>query len=365
MICFVEKAAEDKPEWDMQFQNTQLRIQVMDLKFKLEEKEKELTTASLTLSKEITKSSSFETKCLKLQREVEEMKSSHQNSFSGICASDIASLQKPDINDEVMSKMFRDLEEMHSKCDVLEKELNEARESIAVCTCKHQIKENLHANSGEDDHDKRRELLDLEIRKVESELQRKRNELNALEASEQSRRDELERKEKARHNWNLLRKYTDEQRELLKQNIEKTMEHHQITFLKDEAELTDDGKALLDQVVPFLVEHPEARIHVEGHTNCMSVAPSAAASLGRRSSVGPVSETGRIMHASLSAHKTQKSVRACIPEECRLLELSQQRADSVTQYLVSQGCKNEFISKGWGCQHPHFKNVRLVRIFPQ
>lgn len=107
--------------------------------------------------------------------------------------------------------------------------------------------------------------------------------------------------------------------------IEETLKE-EIEFVKNQATLTPQGEAVCQKVVPFLLRLPDMIIHIESHTNCF-------------------------------AGKCDQG--------CYLMELSQHRVDTVRSYFLQNGCKNEFLTKGWGCKHPQFRNIRLVRIFPE
>lgn len=107
--------------------------------------------------------------------------------------------------------------------------------------------------------------------------------------------------------------------------IEETLKE-EIEFVKNQASLTSQGEAICSKVVPFLLRLPDMVIHIESHTNCIH---------------------GKCDHG------------------CYLMELSQQRVETVRTYFIQNGCKNEFITKGWGCKHPELHNIRLVRIFPE
>ena len=39
-------------------------------------------------------------------------------------------------------------------------------------------------------------------------------------------------------------------------------------------------------------------------------------------------------------------------------------ADYVKELFIKGGCKNNFVTKGWGCTHPDIGDQRKVRIFP-
>jgi outer membrane protein OmpA-like peptidoglycan-associated protein len=107
--------------------------------------------------------------------------------------------------------------------------------------------------------------------------------------------------------------------------IEETLKE-EIEFVKNQATLTAQGEAVCAKVVPFLLRLPDMVIHIESHTNCF--------------------------HG-----KCDKG--------CYLMELSQSRVDTVRSYFLKHGCKNEFLTKGWGCKHPELRNIRLVRIYPE
>lgn len=107
-------------------------------------------------------------------------------------------------------------------------------------------------------------------------------------------------------------------------DIEETLKE-EIEFVQNKAELTDQGKVICNKVLPFLLKLPDMKIHVESHTNCKK-------------------------------GKCDKG--------CHLMDLSQDRVDTVKRYFVEHGSTNEFQTKGWGCRHPELKNVRMVRIYP-
>jgi outer membrane protein OmpA-like peptidoglycan-associated protein len=109
--------------------------------------------------------------------------------------------------------------------------------------------------------------------------------------------------------------------------IEETLKE-EIEFVKNQATLTSQGEAVCAKVIPFLLRLPDMVIHIESHTNCF--------------------------HGKCDGAKG-----------CYLKELSQQRVDTVRSYFLKSGCRNEFLTKGWGCKHPQLRNIRLVRIFPE
>jgi outer membrane protein OmpA-like peptidoglycan-associated protein len=107
--------------------------------------------------------------------------------------------------------------------------------------------------------------------------------------------------------------------------IEETLKE-EIEFVKNQATLTPQGEAVCAKVVPFLLRLPDMVIHIESHTNCF--------------------------HGKCD-------------NGCYLMALSQERVDTVRSFFLKNGCKNEFLTKGWGCKHPELRNIRLVRIFPE
>lgn len=113
--------------------------------------------------------------------------------------------------------------------------------------------------------------------------------------------------------------------ESIRRDIEEALKE-QIEFVKNKAELTAQGQAICEKIIPFLRRMPKLVIHIESHTNCF---------------------------------------RGKCDEGCNLMELSQERVDSVMEYFLAAGCRNKFVTKGWGCKHPELQNVRLVRIFPE
>ena len=106
--------------------------------------------------------------------------------------------------------------------------------------------------------------------------------------------------------------------------IEETLKE-EIEFVQNKAELSAQGKGICDKVLPFLLKLPDMKINIESHTNCK---------------------------------------KGKCEEGCHLMELSQERVDTVRCYFVERGASNEFHTKGWGCRHPELKNVRKVRIYP-
>lgn len=106
--------------------------------------------------------------------------------------------------------------------------------------------------------------------------------------------------------------------------IEETLKE-EIEFVQNKAELSDQGKHICDKVLPFLLKLPDMKINIESHTNC---------------------KKGKCDHG------------------CHLMDLSQERVDTVRSYFLERGASNEFHTKGWGCRHPELKNVRKVRIYP-
>lgn len=112
--------------------------------------------------------------------------------------------------------------------------------------------------------------------------------------------------------------------EQIRREIEEAMKE-QIEFVQNKADITSQGKAIVNKVVPFLLKWPNIPINIESHTNCF---------------------------------------KGKCKEGCILSQLSQDRVDSVKEYLLAAGCRNKFSCRGWGCKHPELKNVRLVRIYP-
>ena len=106
--------------------------------------------------------------------------------------------------------------------------------------------------------------------------------------------------------------------------IEETLKE-EIEFHQNSPELTDQGKVICKKVLPFLLKLPDMIINIESHTNC---------------------KKGKCDNG------------------CHLMDLSQQRVETVKHYLIEHGATNEFHTKGWGCRHPELKNVRMVRIYP-
>jgi outer membrane protein OmpA-like peptidoglycan-associated protein len=109
------------------------------------------------------------------------------------------------------------------------------------------------------------------------------------------------------------------------EEIKKILEFKDITFAKNSPELDTEGKQVCSEVAEYFREHPEMEINIESHTNC--------------------------------------HLNRC-NNGCYLQELSQQRVDMVKQEFIALGCHNIFITKGWGCKHPVYGNVRLCRIYP-
>lgn len=107
-------------------------------------------------------------------------------------------------------------------------------------------------------------------------------------------------------------------------DIEMTLKE-EIEFVQNKAELTHLGKGICDKVLPLLLKLPDMKINIESHTNC---------------------KKGKCDNG------------------CHLMDLSQDRVDTVKSYFVERGATNEFHTKGWGCRHPELKNVRMVRIYP-
>lgn len=153
----------------------------------------------------------------------------------------------------------------------------------------------------------------------------------------------------AKLNWDKLKKLTLHEKEQLKQEIEASLDGHQIDFEKDSADLTPEGKQQLDKIAPFLLKHPNEVICIEGHTNCIDVQPQKM----RRNSIG-----------NLVKSKAKEMV-PCVDGGCRLKQLSQARAQMVMEHFSTWGVTNKMEVHGWGCQHPEFKNKKMVRIFPQ
>ena len=85
----------------------------------------------------------------------------------------------------------------------------------------------------------------------------------------------------------------------------------------------------INAVAVELLDYPELMIHIESHTNC-----------------------------------SQSDTFNC-NRGCRMADLSQRRVDMVKSLFVERGCRNVFVTKGWGCKHPTIGRTRLVRIFPE
>jgi outer membrane protein OmpA-like peptidoglycan-associated protein len=111
----------------------------------------------------------------------------------------------------------------------------------------------------------------------------------------------------------------------LKAEIEAMLDSKDITFGKNSPELDEEGRETCDHMVPWFKKHPEMEINVESHTDC---------------------------------------IRGKCKGGCKLKDLSQERVDAVRAYFMAQGCKNIFLTKGWGCTHPVLRNIRLVRLYP-
>jgi outer membrane protein OmpA-like peptidoglycan-associated protein len=107
-------------------------------------------------------------------------------------------------------------------------------------------------------------------------------------------------------------------------DIEMTLKE-EIEFVQNKAELTTQGKSICNKVLPLLLKLPDMKINIESHTNCK---------------------------------------KGICDDGCHLMDLSQDRVDTVRSFFEEHGASNEFHTKGWGCRHPELKNVRLVRIYP-
>ena len=107
--------------------------------------------------------------------------------------------------------------------------------------------------------------------------------------------------------------------------IEDTM-REEITFVKNEADITFDGYEICKNVAAILLQYPELLIHIDGHTSCRS---------------------------GVCGH------------ECKLIKLSQARVERVRDALLDSGCENSFIPQGWGCKHPEVGSERKVSIYPE
>jgi outer membrane protein OmpA-like peptidoglycan-associated protein len=111
---------------------------------------------------------------------------------------------------------------------------------------------------------------------------------------------------------------------IISKEIEEVMKE-QIEFEPNHPDLTPQGEAICNRVVPFLLRVPHMPIYIDSHTSC---------------------QPGRCDNG------------------CSLMDLSQKRVDIVKKYFEARGCSNIFICKGWGCKHPEYLAVRLVRIHP-
>jgi outer membrane protein OmpA-like peptidoglycan-associated protein len=110
--------------------------------------------------------------------------------------------------------------------------------------------------------------------------------------------------------------------------IEKSM-LHEIEFEQNQAVVTSSSMETINAVAAVLKDYPELMIHIESHTNC----------------------------SQTEAFNCNRS--------CRMADLSQRRVDLVRSLFEERGCRNVFVTKGWGCKHPKIGRTRLVRIFPE
>lgn len=110
--------------------------------------------------------------------------------------------------------------------------------------------------------------------------------------------------------------------------LEKSMVHD-LKFVQNQDSVTPESLPTVDSVAAVLREYPELMIHIDSHTNC------------------------------------SQSTKFNCDEACRMCDLSQRRADNVKHMLISRGCQNVIISKGWGCKHPQIGNKRIVKIYPE
>ena len=113
--------------------------------------------------------------------------------------------------------------------------------------------------------------------------------------------------------------------EALKKELSDTMQEQQVEFVKNKAELSREGLASCDNIVPILLRNPSLAICIDSHTNCF--------------------------------------LEKC-KDHCIHMPLSQQRVDCVKAQLKKGGAHNNIITKGWGCKHPEIKNQRGVHIYP-
>jgi outer membrane protein OmpA-like peptidoglycan-associated protein len=110
--------------------------------------------------------------------------------------------------------------------------------------------------------------------------------------------------------------------------LEKSMVND-LKFVQNQDSVTPESLPTVDSVAAVLREYPELMIHIDSHTNC------------------------------------SQSTKFNCDEACRMFELSQRRADNVKHMLISRGCQNVIVSKGWGCKHPQIGNKRIVKIYPE
>ena len=110
----------------------------------------------------------------------------------------------------------------------------------------------------------------------------------------------------------------------LNEKVRTILESTEITFVKNCAELDDNGREVCQAIALELKEYSSADVNIESHTNC------------------------RLAKCS---------------EFCFMAELCQQRCDAVKAWFAENGYHCNISSKGWGCKHPKLGAIRLFRIY--
>ncbi len=99
----------------------------------------------------------------------------------------------------------------------------------------------------------------------------------------------------------------------LSSNLQTLLESKKISFTRASSKLTTEGKIALDEVIQLIKNPNDIIVHISGHTDA----------------------------------KGNKELNQ---------QLSQQRADSVKEYMISHGIITKIISKGYGSTIPLTKN---------
>lgn len=109
----------------------------------------------------------------------------------------------------------------------------------------------------------------------------------------------------------------------LNEKVLNILESREITFVKNCADLDDDGREVCKAIALELLKSSTVDLNIESHTNC------------------------RLAKCS---------------EFCFMADLCQKRCDAVQAWFVENGCQHNISSKGWGCKHPKLGATRQFRI---